>query len=65
MADELPACVAEWERLLAMKPLAVPTSVWCGAVGLARVRHPNAPYPQPQDQADALTVLASAAPGVL
>lgn len=62
---EVPACVIKWERLLAMKPPQVPSAVWKGAVALALVRHPNAAYPQPQDQADALTVLSAAAPIVL
>ena len=65
MYDDLPPCVADWERLMAQRPVNVPLAVWRGAVALASVRHPNATWPQPQDQADALTVLAAAAPLVL
>ena len=65
MYDDLPPCVADWERRMAQRPVNVPLAVWQGAVALASVRHPNATWPTPQDQADALTVLAAAAPLVL
>lgn len=65
MSDDLPASIVKWECLVALRPANTPVAVWKGAIALALVRHPSAAYPQPQDQADALTVLASAAPNVL
>lgn len=62
---KLPPSVAEWERLMTLRPLHISEAVWKGGIAIAMVHHPKDPYPLPQDTADALTVLAAAAPGAL